>query len=121
MALRHIRVERRDIDEDNPERIADHAVRGTARISGDRSAVAADRWWPLGAACRRQWGPSSGLLAARHNDVLDVGHVAIGRQDGVIDRGAVLAGVQVRRVPIPPVVFGSGLFEGVVVFGGFTE
>ena len=48
-------------------------------------------------------------------------HVSIGRGGGLLRSAAVLTRIQIRRVPIPPVMFGMRLFVPAVVLFRFVK
>src|SRR3954452_6740504 len=58
---------------------------------------------------------------SRGNHVLDLLHVAVGGLDRLRGGLSVLSGVEVWGVPVPPVVWGRGLLERVVLPSGFVQ
>ena len=59
--------------------------------------------------------------SSSRNCIVQLLHVAPRRRGGLLWRASVPARMQVRRVPVPPVVLGMALFVGVVMFGGFVQ
>ena len=57
----------------------------------------------------------------RDDDALDLRHVAVGGRRGLVRGASALAGVQVRRVPVPPVVRRGDRLERAVAFGRFVQ
>src|SRR5215207_741576 len=57
----------------------------------------------------------------RHDDVLDLRHVAPGGGGGLIRTAPTLPGVEVRRVPVPPVVRWRDPLVRIVVLGRFVH
>src|SRR5215207_6805071 len=74
---------------------------------------------------RPQGGVSSAAAATgsrgRHNDVLHLRHVAPGGGGRLIRAASALPGVEVRRVPVPPVVRRRGLLIQVVMLRRFLQ
>lgn len=56
-----------------------------------------------------------------HDDVLDLRHVAPGGGGSLVRGASALAGVDVRRVPVPPVVRWGDRFERAVMLGGLVQ
>ena len=52
---------------------------------------------------------------------MDFIHVAVRGGDCLVRTAAILTRGQIRRVPVPPMMFRVRLFVVVVVFGRFTE
>ena len=52
---------------------------------------------------------------------MDFIHVAVRGGGGFVGTAAILTRVQIRRVPVPPMMFRVRLFVVVVVFGRFAE
>src|SRR3954470_4474976 len=69
------------------------------------------------------WAGSPGEHGSgrRHDDVLDLGHVAVGGRRGVVGGTSALPGVQVRRVPVPPVVRRGGPLVLIVALGRLVQ
>src|SRR5438034_3348355 len=70
---------------------------------------------------RARSSAASALSGRCRNNVLDLRHVAPGGLGGLVPGGPALAGVQVRRVPIPPVVRRGGRLEDAVTLGGLVQ
>src|SRR3954467_7837840 len=58
---------------------------------------------------------------ARYDHVLDLRHVAVCCRGCLVRAAPALASVHVRRVPVPPVVRGGSLLEGVVTLGRLMQ
>src|SRR6478752_6405053 len=66
-------------------------------------------------------GAAAGGALPGRDDVLDLRHVAAGGRVGLVRGAPIFASVQVRGVPIPPVVRGGDGLERAVMIGGLVQ